>query len=168
MTELKCIESDGGPFVLISKSKLSRWKGTSQDSLDYERASQVNEYLEQIENLRLSGIGLGYESATTTFFISKDNTPVIARWIHGPSLEKVNSKLLLLNMKDIEQWQGPTSITLTDDTQYIFDSAIAANDIIGLETSYLELAVPKGLYTISFFHFGPKETNILLQRLVFI
>ncbi len=160
------LESTGGPLILLEENLIPYWRGYLSGSesglTDYERACEVSDYLGSIEVASGSGVLLGEEPYSTSWWQSRElDYGLIVRWVYAENEAAVIQALTSLSNRDWERTDVECEVT--EGKLWLFDSAVPGNSI---EDSIL-VRIPKGSYVAETLHYNPtSDTSLILHRLV--
>lgn len=182
MSQLKWIESGGGPLVLMDESSVKLWSGVldsrayaenklvdaedfmDAEQADYGKACLVEDYLGLVDVEEAQALVLNDEPLPTTVLPPIDGVTVIARAVYGENFEKVDEYLGKLPLADITDWQEFGIFRVLGENLVMFDAAAYA--IILREPDYLAINIPMGAYFLSTAMYEPDEhTQLVLHKL---
>lgn len=160
------LESTGGPLILLEDDLVGHWRGylTRSDSgvTDYERACQISDYLGTVGVASRSGVVLGEEPYSTTWWQSRESDRgLLVRWVCAEDEGQVIDALTALSNGDWER----TGVELKNASGrlLLFDSASPGFDI----DTFLLIELPKGSYQVETLHYNPDlQTSLILHRFV--
>ncbi len=184
MDKLKWIESAGGPLILISDKCYSLWSGIlkrssyldnktedaddflNADKADYGKACLVQDYLGIVNIGNDTALVLGDEPLLTTVFHSIDNRVVIARWFYGENEALVDKYLKAIDLNSIANWKFASTLKLSSDRQFLFDSACSASMLPEKENNkWLSLNIKQGDYKIWTSIYEPDDkTKLIIHK----
>lgn len=183
MSNLKWIESGGGPLVLICGGKVKRWSGVykrsaylanaeemaedllNPDESDYGKACSVYDYLgfASVDDEKV--LVLGDAPLPTAFFYAAGDIPLLARAVYAKPGEEEDKKLLMLDPGNVGKWEYALNFEVTSLPQFLFDAASAGNRIDNADDNYLQLDMKPGRYQVSTAIYEPDhETQLVLHR----
>ena len=160
------VESTGGPLILLEEDLVPYWRGylSASDSgmSDYQRACEVSDYLGSIEVGSRSGVVLGEQPFSSTWWQDRElDHGMIVRWICAENEAPVIQALTNLSASN---WQR-TDVVLevTKGSLLLFDSASPGNDI----ETFILIQFPKGTYIAETLHYEPnQDTCLILHRFI--
>ncbi len=178
--DLKWIDSEGGPLILLPQNLLDYWLGIIPPSddrqirttfqwdpnglaTDYDRACDVQGYVEPLEVAFGHALVLGNEPFSTTWWpISNDTGGILVRWVEANDVLEVTRALEAL---PISLFPKPKiSIQFSDQTLYLFDSATPGTEVP--DNIHLKITLNEGVYSVSTFEYKPSNTVwLILHRL---
>lgn len=169
--QIRWIESDGGPLLLLSSAQLTAWSGyaieleadgPSSSETDYERACAVEDYLGLIAVADGQGVVLGDEPMATAWRSVSSVEGIFIRWVYGEDEGQMSEYMSHIGTV---QWR-PTGVSLAvaGEPLYLFDAAWPGADVI--EYEYLKISLDAGTYS---FDTGTlragDRTELILHRL---
>jgi hypothetical protein len=158
VTEIKWISSFGGPFVLMSRSTASLWRGTEgrithatdDASTDYESACSISGYAGIIHGNSQDIVVLDEGPDDIAWFARGSNSGVFARWLGADSDEQVWDALDSIDVRTFEEL--PILVRVVEPDLVAFDSALLFSEANG---NHLELHLDTGNYRISVLNYSP-------------
>ena len=163
---LKWIESAGGPLLLLERALLPYWQGSFGDgasTTDYDRACQVADYVGEIEVASGSGVVLGEEPFSTTWWQSERSlNGCLVRWGFAENEMKVRE--VLSSLLVAQHWRATDiKLEILNGELILFDSACSGTAV----DDSLTITIPPGAYTVETLHYNPNdELSLILHRFV--
>lgn len=173
MSEIKLIESNGGPLICLESELASSWCGTDELSVadstgsaasDYDRACAIKGYTGIVNLWRGAALILGDMPLMTNVWHSELGETYIARWFY---CESDNDDIATLTAATSLSFDNPIEsidFTIGSTPMIIFDSA-CRSDEIGTITDSLSFEMAPGRYRILTKKMDPdKSTSFLLHK----
>ena len=169
---IRWIGSGGGPLLLLPASLLPEWGGSNPSphgrdvqTTDYDRSCGTRDYLGLITVGQGMGLVLGGEPfATTWWLVRGDKGGLIVRREYGEDdLEERIDEVLMAVPDDFGEklW---LRLSIPSSPLFLFDSAYPGGDV-GTRTTYREVQLAPGLYTLTSGFYRPDDsTSLLLHR----
>jgi hypothetical protein len=160
MSKIKWISSFGGPFVLLSRSTASLWRGTEgrithgteDGSTDYEAACSISGYAGLIHGNSQDIVVLNDGPEDIAWFAQGSNRGVFAKWLGADSDEQVWDALDSLDVRTFEEL--PILVRVVEPNLVAFDSALLFSEAT---SNHLELHLDTGNYRISVLNYSPND-----------
>ncbi len=182
-TPIQWIGSGGGPLLLLPVSLLPEWEGANAPAhgravqaksrtggpdapaTDYDRACDIKGYLGVLTVGQGRGLVLGGEPFATAWWPGRAGKEgfLVRREYGDDDLEARISEVLMAVPNDFGERQE-LSFLVPGGSLYLFDSAYPGRDV-GTRTSYREVQLAPGLYSLTSGSYRPDDrTSLLLHR----
>jgi hypothetical protein len=176
---LPWICSEGGPLLLLSEEYLPAWKGCDVPSggrviqatfrwngpgspaTDYDRACDVNGYVDLLDVGSGHGLVLGDEPMETMWWHSEvGDGGILVRWGYADDEARVVHSLARI---PDDVWEETSLLfTVGQSPLYLFDSAWPGREV----SRHLVIQVPQGTYSVATGIYRPDDrTELVLHRL---
>lgn len=104
------MNTSGGPLVAAAAEYAKSWQGVEgssikEEMMDYERACDVNDYLETIPCGDGEALIFGDEPLQSAFFVV-DGSLLLARWVHCDSYDLADSTIKNITFDKSENTSG--------------------------------------------------------------
>jgi len=185
--ELRWLESNGGPLLLVPGEHLPSWEGTEPPSdgrqidaqfrwngqdapaTDYDRACDVQGYLGLLDIGAGQGIVLGDEPLGTAWQASAvagesdDATSgILIRWVYATSEAEVMEALT--HVPETAWRDDGLLLSVGREPLYLLDAAYAGSELEG--DNHLTIELLPGRYSMATAEYEPdSHTSLLLHRL---
>lgn len=166
-SELKWIQPDGAPFMIVEEPALKFWHGcfgpTSSDSpmTDYDRACAVDDYIGVITVGAYQGLVLGDESMSTAWLpFTDERGGLIVRWMYADNDEAV--RIALSHLEEAHWTDSDFLYCVHSRDLVMFDSSCSGDDV----DAFLKINLEPSCYLVSTSNFKPDaRTHLVLHRL---
>lgn len=176
------VQGNGGPLLLLSKNHLCEWQGSDPPSngrvveaifrwdgpgsiaTDYDRACDVEGYINVIKVGQSDAVVLGEGDYRTTWWSGNlETSGILVRGIGWDSLEDI---IEVLNQPDAIPWQDmELRFTVEEPPFVLFDSSeVALDEILG---DSIGVPLSCGAYRIKTAFYSPHpKLSLILHRFV--
>ncbi len=162
----KWVESAGGPLIPLPRPLLSSWGGCPPDCddvldprHDYGRACQVHAWLEEIPVGSGVGIIVDGDPLSTAWFPRVDGeSGFLVRWLFAPNEEHVLK--VIESLSQVTFGDPLMTLEVGGEALALFDSVLPGDQ--AEESDYVDIHLPRGVYTISTAEFKPDPRTLLI------
>jgi hypothetical protein len=174
------VESNGGPLLLLARDLLPFWSGIRPSNVsaadfdnvydydfdcDYNRACEVKDYLGLIEVASGTGLVLGGEPLSTTWWQIHDDLKLglLVRWMWADDEASVIQSLA--NIPESIWEPGNLICHVGTEPLCLFDSAYLGSEIAENKSESLLMEINPGAYSLATADYSPdEETRLILHR----
>jgi hypothetical protein len=167
-SKLKWISTTGGPLILMAKTSLAAWEGTGMEKFetwsDYDRACEVEDYLDVINVGDEKALVLGDLPSHTASVVVDSSTVLFIRWIWANDENQVVDAINEFSIEQQDWANTDLEIRFSMGDIVLFDSSYTDESV----EETLEMTIEPGAYTPRTLSYEPSPAInlflILLQK----